>query len=135
MTQHPEQPAVEQREAERVGVTEVDTAIYILWVDTDEASGSGKITSLSSLGCFIQTKAEARLASSIFIRLRLPTERWLLLTGEIIHITRRVGFGVRFTGLTAEDQAMLALLVEYYSESPTVLVGTICESEGGPQPA
>ena len=116
----------ERREAARV---EVDTAIYIFWGETEGGLNSGKITSLSSKGCFVQTKAEAYANQTIFIRMRLPTERWMLLRGEVIHALSKVGFGMRFTGSSAEDNSMLALLVEYYREDPAVVVGVICERD------
>lgn len=116
----------ERREAARV---EVDTAIYIFWGETEGGLNSGKITSLSSKGCFVQTKAEAYANQTIFIRMRLPTERWMLLRGEVIHALNKVGFGMRFTGSSTEDNSMLALLVEYYREDPTVVVGVICEKD------
>ncbi len=116
----------ERREAARV---EVDTAIYIFWGETEAGLNSGKITSLSSKGCFVQTKAEAYADQTIFIRMRLPTERWLLLRGDVIHARSRVGFGMRFTELSDADNSMLMLLVEYYREDPTVVVGVICERD------
>lgn len=115
-----------QRESERV---EIETALYILWEMADGPLGSGKITSLSRTGCFVQTKSEAQAGCGIAIRLRLPTERWMLLRGEITRVLRKVGFGVRFTELEFVDQEMLALLLEYYSEERVVHTAVICEPE------
>src|SRR5215210_7923979 len=92
----------DSREAERV---EIDTAIYILW-GVDESLRGGKITSLSTRGCFVQTKSEAEAGQLISIRNRLPTERWMLLEGEVKHVLKRVGFGVEFTGLAKGDADM-----------------------------
>jgi hypothetical protein len=108
---------------------EVETALYILWEAGKDSVGSGKITSLSSKGCFVQTRSEPTAGHSIMIRLRLPTERWLALEGRVVHVLRRVGFGVQFTGLALVDQEMLALLVDYYREEPMVLPALLCEPE------
>lgn len=113
----------ESREAERV---EIDTAIYILW-GTDETLRGGKITSLSIKGCFVQTRSEAFAGQMISIRIRLPTERWLVLEGEIKHVLKRVGFGVQFTGLARGDAGMLTLLMDYFYDDSQIVSGIICE--------
>jgi hypothetical protein len=113
----------ESREAERV---EIDTAIYILWGGEDSLRG-GKITSLSKKGCFIQTRSEALAGQMIKIRIRLPTERWMMLAGQVRHVLRRVGFGVQFTELDEGDASMLALLVDYYRDDSEIFSGLLCE--------
>ncbi|HMF55662.1 MAG TPA: PilZ domain-containing protein [Pyrinomonadaceae bacterium] len=117
----------EERRA--TGRVEVDTAIYILWGESEDDLHSGKVTNLGASGCFIQTRAEMSVGRHVFVRLRLPTERWLLLRGEVIHLIRRVGFGVEFKGLDEEDEGMIGLLVEFYSEEETVISGVVCEPE------
>jgi hypothetical protein len=114
------------REAERV---EIDTAIYILW-GTDESLRGGKITSLSTTGCFVQTRSEASAGQMISIRIRLPTERWMLLAGEVRHVLRRVGFGVQFKQMAVDDAGMLDLLVEYFGDDAQVISGVLCEERG-----
>ena len=113
------------REAERV---EIDPAIYILW-GTDESLRGGKITSLSIKGCFIQTRSEAVSGQIISIRIRLPTERWMVLEGEVKHVLKRVGFGVQFTGLAKGDASMLNLLVDYFGEDLQIVSGVLCEED------
>jgi hypothetical protein len=113
------------REAERV---EIDTAIYILW-GVDESLRGGKITSLSTRGCFVQTKSEATAGQRISIRIRLPTERWMLLEGEVRHVLKRVGFGVRFAELSEGDAGMLGLLVEFYRDESQIVSGVLCDDE------
>lgn len=115
----------ETRERERV---EVETAIYVLW-GVDESLRGGKITSISIKGCFIQTKTEAVAGQAISIHVRLPTERWLILTGDVIHVLRRVGFGVQFKELAEDERGMLELLVEYYSHDPAIVASVVCEDE------
>jgi hypothetical protein len=116
----------DSREAERV---EIDTAIYILWGADDSLRG-GKITSLSTKGCFVQTRSEASAGQMISIRIRLPTERWMLLAGQVRHVLRRVGFGVQFTPMAADDAGMLDLLVEYFGDDAQVVSGILCEDNG-----
>ena len=118
----------ESREAERV---EIDTAIYILWGGDDSLRG-GKITSLSKKGCFIQTRSEAISGQMIKIRIRLPTERWMMLAGQVKHVLRRVGFGVQFIDLDAVD-ASLDLLVDYYRDDSEIVNGLLCEEGDAPR--
>ncbi|MBA3768163.1 MAG: PilZ domain-containing protein [Acidobacteria bacterium] len=118
------------REAERVAI---DTAIYILW-GTDESLRGGKITSLSIKGCFIQTRSEAAEGQMIAIRIRLPTERWMLLEGEVKHVLKRVGFGVQFTELAKGDASMLTLLVDYFCDDLQIVSGVLCEEDAAREP-
>jgi hypothetical protein len=122
--------AVERREEERAGV---DTALYVLWlVEEEEPSArTGKITNFSCGGCFIQTRAEVMTGRTVLLRLQLPTGRWLPLQGSVAHAARRVGFGLRFTNLSAEDRGMLCLLEDYY-RGEGVIVPTIVSPEEGP---
>jgi hypothetical protein len=113
------------REAERV---EIDTAIYILW-GTDESLRGGKITSLSTKGCFVQTRSEATPGQLISIRIRLPTERWMLIEGQVKHVLRRVGFGVQFAELPEGDAGMLGLLVEFYRDDAQIVSGLLCDDD------
>ena len=116
-----------RREDARAGI---DTALYVLWLAEDEEPSAqvGKITNLSRSGCFIQTRAEARMNMTVTLRLRLPTDRWLPLQGTIVHTTRRVGFGLRFTDLSEADRDMLTLLEEYY-RGASVIVPTVVADE------
>jgi hypothetical protein len=116
-----------QREDERAGI---DTALYVLWLAEDEKPSAqvGKITNLSRGGCFIQTKAEVGTNSTVMLRLRLPTDRWLRLQGTVAHTARKVGFGIRFTELSEADRNMLTLLEEYYRDE-RVIVPTVMADE------
>lgn len=122
--------AVERRGEERAGV---DTALYVLWLaEGDEPSArAGKITNLSCGGCFIQTKAAVEAGNTVLLRLDLPTGRRLPLRGEVAHAARKVGFGLRFTNLSAEDRGMLRLLEEFY-RGEGVIIPTVVDSEEGP---
>ncbi|HWT03111.1 MAG TPA: PilZ domain-containing protein [Pyrinomonadaceae bacterium] len=124
------QVTVERREEGRAGV---DTALYVLWLAEEEEPSprAGKITNLSCGGCFIQTKAEVQTSRTVLVRLKLPTGRWLLLQGAVAHAARKVGFGLRFTNLSAEDRGMLCLLEEYY-RGEGVIIPTVVSPEEGP---
>jgi hypothetical protein len=65
----------------------------------------------------------------IKIRIRLPTERWMMLAGQVRHVLRRVGFGVQFTDLDAGDASMLDLLVDYYRDDSEIVNGLLCEED------
>ena len=122
--------AVERREEARAGV---DTALYVLWLaeEDEPAARAGKITNLGCGGCFIQTKVEVRPNATVLLRLQSPTGRRLALQGEVAHAARRVGFGLRFTNLSAEDRGMLRLLEEFYG-GQGVVVPTVVDPAEGP---
>lgn len=100
-----------RRDGERV-----KTALPCNWGLSEDSPRNGNITSLSQGGCFIQTKARATEEQIVYVNCWLPSERWLALRGRVTYYIAQVGFGLNFNGLTAEQQKMIALLVEYHRE-------------------
>ena len=94
----------------------VRTAIDCTWGATADTPRNGRITSLSLRGCFIQTKAGTTEGQLVYVNCWLPSERWLALRGRIVYHLPKVGFGLNFLDLTAEQKTMIALLIEYHRE-------------------
>lgn len=104
----------QQRETRRI-----KTTLSCNWGGTEDCPRNGTITSLSPKGCFVQTKATISEGAKLFINCWLPSRRWFPLRGHIVYHIPRVGFGLTFDELTASDQEMLDLLLDYYeSERP-----------------
>ena len=82
------------------------------WGATEDTPRSGTVTSLSRGGCFLQTKAvTVAEGQPMHLKLWLPSYRWLPLAGTVIYHRERVGFGLKFAGLTAAAAAALDRLV------------------------
>ncbi len=109
-TQYPD-----KRAAERVRAYE--PAHYIVEGFGEE---QGVITNLSAKGCFIQPGAEqAERGRFISVRIYLPLAekgpaRPVILKGKVAYYLPRVGIGVHFDELPAEQREGLGRLVEYY---------------------
>ena len=73
---------------------------------------TARVTDLSEGGCYIDTLSEASVGEVVNFKLRLPTDEWLFLKGEVAHRKPPLGFGVRFVELTDTDLEKLRLLVE-----------------------
>lgn len=97
----------EQRRHERVAV---DISVYWGW--TDDCTLRGRIINLGVGGCFLRTDESAPPGSPVFIRFWLPEQKTL--GGEVRYHLERVGVGVEFKGLAAEEWGRLAELVEFY---------------------
>ena len=72
---------------------------------------SGKVVSLTTRGCLIETGVAEQIdGRDIFIRLQLPEQRLMPLRGRVIY---RIGHkcGVEFTELTSTDKRLLVELV------------------------
>jgi hypothetical protein len=100
-----------RRDGERV-----KTALPCNWGLSEDSPRNGNVTSLSHGGCFIQTTARAAEGQFVYINCWLPSQRWFALRGRVTYYLSKVGFGVSFADLNAEQQQMLALLVEYHRE-------------------
>lgn len=88
---------------------------HLLSLEITLESSSGKhearISDLSMDGCFIDTiinVAEGEIAS---FDLRLANDESIPLTGEVVYVMPRIGFGMRFTDLTDEKKNILEQII------------------------
>jgi hypothetical protein len=96
----------------------VPTLLPVEWGLTKRYEYQGKIVSLSSGGCLLETAAVQPLyGKRIFIRLPLPNKDFSELQGEVAYFLRDVGFGVQFSELTDDDKSILRLLMQHYREN------------------
>jgi len=102
-------PTGEKRRHPRIIVS-----INVDWGFTTDCEQHARLTSISAGGCFMQTPDEVRPDEQIFIRLCLPETH--LLRGEVRYHMPAVGFGLKFIGLTIEDQLMLEALIASYGK-------------------
>ena len=79
---------------------------------TPDAPRSGKITSLSSTGCFVKTKAMVTKRQALYLRIWMPENRWLRLCGAVNYNMEGVGFSLGFTANGEEEKADLDRLLE-----------------------
>ncbi|MDX6693203.1 MAG: hypothetical protein QOF02_806 [Blastocatellia bacterium] len=98
--------------------TRVKTDLGCSWGLTEACPRNGKITSLSSRGCFVKTTAAATDGQTIFVNCWLPDRRWLLLSGTVLYFIEKIGFGLSFTGLNEEQRQDVASLIEQYLDNP-----------------
>lgn len=100
--------AAERRSSERVTVS-----LEAEWEGMSGMAGA-RVSDVSRHGCFIETFGQTSLGEIIKFRIRTPTDRWLQISGEVAHYQTMVGFGLRFIEMSAQDQAMLNQLIEFY---------------------
>src|SRR4051812_46830840 len=79
---------------------------------TPDTPRSGTITSIGLRECFVKTKAIVMEGQDLFVRVWMPDNRWLRLSGKVKYHMDRVGFGVIFHDLSDEQSADIARLVE-----------------------
>lgn len=101
---------------ERRGTLRVRPAMDCSWGATETCPRNGQITSLSSAGCFVKTKAEVSPGQTLYVNCWLPTERWLLLRGEVAYHLPKVGFGLIFQDLADTDSEMLSMILDFYGD-------------------
>jgi hypothetical protein len=96
--------ADEKRSSERVTVN-----LVVKW---DSLSGSyeAKLEDISLTGCFINTTGQVLMNEVINLEVLLPSGEWLPLTGEVRTHQPGIGFGVRFSSLTKEQEQVVAKL-------------------------
>ena len=98
-------------EEERRVHRRVPLLVEVAW---EGATGKyeARICDVSTTGCFIDTIGRAAAGETIRFTVRLPAGDWIKLQGEVIYEQRGMGFGVRFTSLSAFDRQRLEWLVK-----------------------
>jgi hypothetical protein len=97
-------------------VKRVRTDISCSWGATEACPRNGKITSLSGRGCFVKTTAATEDGQTVFVNCWLPERRWLLLRGSVLYHIEKVGFGLSFGELSAEQKETVASLIEQHKD-------------------
>ena len=79
---------------------------------TPDAPRSGTITSIGLRECFVKTKAIVIEGQDLFVRVWMPDNRWLRMSGRVKYHMSGVGFGVIFHELPEELLCDLAGLID-----------------------
>src|SRR6188508_1090098 len=72
----------------------------------------GRIEDLSLWGCFLNTTGRADAGEVIGVEIELPSGEWLALGGEVTSYQQGIGFGIKFTFLTEEEEEALKELMK-----------------------
>ena len=72
---------------------------------------SARTTDVSLGGCYIESIGQVTVGEQIRFEIQLPTGRWMPLRGEVLYHHPNLGFGVRFIGLTEEEETLLARMI------------------------
>ena len=81
----------------------------ILEVRWESLSGkhTARTTDISPGGCYIETIGQVTVGEQVGFEIQLPTGNWMPLLGEVVYRHPNLGFGLRFIGLTEQDQNVL----------------------------
>jgi hypothetical protein len=101
----------------------VKTNIDCIFGATPDATRSGKVTSLSAVGCFVKTTIWATDVPKMYIRLWLNSQRWLRLQGIVLYHLEQIGFGLRFADLTPQDESVIKELIQQNASPSSVKDG------------
>ena len=78
-----------------------------------------RMSEISMDGCFIDSRVQGRaLGDRVEFKVHLPDGPWVSLQGELINEEYPIGFGLRFSGLTDADKALLAQVVIAHGGDP-----------------
>jgi PilZ domain len=72
---------------------------------------SCRISNLSAVGCFVECLHPMDKGIVVALRIELPGDEGLAVSGEILYKEPRMGFAVRFVDLTAEQSEKLERMV------------------------
>ena len=67
----------------------------------------GRISDLSVGGCFVDGIAAVQEGDTVFFKLGAESDQWERMSGEVVYVMPGIGFGLRFTDLTLEQNMRL----------------------------
>ena len=67
----------------------------------------GRIEDLSLGGCFVNTTGRVDVGEIVGAEIRLPSEEWLQLRGEVASYQIGIGFGLLFSFFTGDEEQSL----------------------------
>jgi PilZ domain-containing protein len=70
-----------------------------------------RLEDVSLGGCFVNTAGRVDLGEIVVFEIRLPSEEWLTLRGEVVSYQQGIGFGVIFSFLTDDEEQALRELI------------------------
>jgi hypothetical protein len=79
---------------------------------TEDTPRSGTVTSLSTSGCFVKTRAWAEKGAKMYVKIWLPERSWLTLRSTVLYHMEQIGLGLGFDELLPEDEQMLRTLID-----------------------
>jgi hypothetical protein len=99
-------------------------------------SSSGKrecrLSDLGTGGCFVDSIATVSDGEVLTLMLRLPDGRWLKVGGKVTYLYPGVGFGLRFIGLSKEEQFQLEQVILAHGGKPSAQQNPAVEKENEP---
>jgi len=69
------------------------------------------VVDVSLGGCFVTTLGRVDVGEIVALEIKLPSGEWLQLRGQVCSYQERIGYGVEFPFLTAEEEQTLRQLV------------------------
>ena len=95
--------------------TPVSLNIILEW-----ASGKreARISDISLGGCFIDCLTPINIGETISFKIKIAEGEWVELHGEITYAFPGVGFGIRFTSLSENDQSLIEHLILMNNGNP-----------------
>jgi PilZ domain len=96
---------------ERRRHTRASRLLEIRWEDLS-GKYNARVTDISLDGCYIESIGQVTVGQQIRFEIQLPpTGSWVPIRGEVVNHQQNLGFGVRFIGLSEQEQMALAQML------------------------
>jgi two-component system chemotaxis response regulator CheY len=91
-------------------IEHVNVSLDVVWHGS-AGKYDARMGEISLKGCFIDSMGQEVLGETISFKVRLPSGIWVTLLGEVVYQEYPIGFEVRFTNLTQENQKLITQVV------------------------
>jgi CheY-like chemotaxis protein len=96
----------------------VTVSLDVVWQDSSSKQDA-RMSEISIAGCYIDSNGQGRsLGDLVEFKVHLPSGPWISLQGELVNPDYPMGFGLRFTNLSAQDRRLIAEVVAAHGGKP-----------------
>ena len=88
----------------------LSTNLSARW-DGGSGGHEARIVDVSLGGCFVNTVSRVDVGEIVIVEIKLPSDEWLQLRGEVSYYQEGIGFGVLFSFLTDDEEQALRELI------------------------
>lgn len=91
-------------------IERVNVSLDVVWHGT-AGKYDARMSEISLDGCFIDSMGQETLGETVNFKVRLPSDIWVTLAGEVVNQEYPIGFEVRFTNLNEENRMLLVEII------------------------
>lgn len=80
--------------------------------DGNSGHQEARIGDIARGGCYVDSMSRVEIGELLSLEIELPSGKWLPVRGKVTSYQESVGFGLKFTSLTEDEESQLKELLD-----------------------